>query len=293
MRGTVHLVTADDALRLRPLTEPAIVRGFRGGFAGRLSFEQAEEVLDLGRALLDEEPRTRAQLRAQFARRWPDRDADAMAYAVSYLLPTVQPTPRGVWGRQGRAELAVMTSWLGRELEPAPSIDEVVLRYLAAFGPASVKDAQVWSGLTGLREVMERLAPSLRVFASEAGDDLYDLPDAPRPDPDTPAPPRFLPEYDNVLFSHDDRRRIVDPGRRIPLPPGLGARAGALLLDGRFAGTWKLDADALRVAPFAEPDESTAAELEREGARLAGFLATHGGTLGTDPRPVIATRIGP
>lgn len=285
MRGTVHLVTAGDALRLRPLTEPAIVRGFRGGFGGRLTPEQSDEVLRVGRDLLEQSPRTRAELRERFGERWPDRDADAMAYAVSYLLPTVQPTPRGVWGRPGRAELALLTTWLGRETDVSASIDDVVLRYLAAFGPASVTDAQTWSGLTGLREVMERLAPSLRVFASDAGDDLYDLPDAPRPDRDTPAPPRFLPEYDNVLLSHHDRRRIVDPGRRIPLPPGVGARAGTFLVDGRCAGTWRRDQDDLRVTPFYPFRTTAAPDLEAEGLRLLAFLGCSGSVVISDAAP--------
>ena len=274
MRGTVHLVTSDDLPRLRPLMEPAITRGFRGGFSARLTTEQIGEVIGLGRELLEESPRTRAELREEFGARWPGRDADAMAYAVSYLLPTVQPTPRGVWSRRGRAELALATSWLGCPMEEAPSIDDVVLRYLGAFGPATVRDAQVWSGLTGLREVIERLAPQLRVFTSEEGEELYDLPDAPRPDADTPAPARFLPEYDNVLFSHHDRGRIVDPGRRIPLPPGYGARAGTILIDGRFAGTWLLADGAIRVTPHAALTDAQAAELEREGELLATFLAS-------------------
>jgi hypothetical protein len=272
MRGTVHLVTATDALRLRPLTEPAITRGFRGGFSGRLTAEQEREVLGLGEELLTGAPHTRAELRTRFVERWPDRDADAMAYAVSYLLPTVQPTPRGVWGRKGRAELTLLTAWLGRPLDEHPSIDDIVLRYLGAFGPASVADAQTWSGLTGLREVFDRLEPRLRRFESEHGQPLYDLPDAPRPDADTPVPVRFLPEYDNVLFSHHDRRRIVDPGRRIPLPPGLGAQMGTFLVDGRFAGTWRVERDELRVTPHAPLAQSTAVELEREGQRLRAFL---------------------
>lgn len=279
MRGTVHLVTAADALKLRPLAEPAITRGFRGGFSGRLTAGQEAEVLSLGAELLAEAPLTRAELRARFGERWPDRDADAMAYAVSYLLPTVQPTPRGVWGRKGRAELTLLTTWLGRSLEEHPSIDEVVLRYLRAFGPASVADAQTWSGLTGLREVFDRLAPSLRRFESEHGQPLYDLPDAPRPDADTPAPVRFLPEYDNALFSHHDRRRIVDPGRRIPLPPGMGAQMGTFLVDGRFAGTWRLGSGALRVAPFVTLTGSAAAELTREGQSLLALVGPPDGTV--------------
>jgi hypothetical protein len=276
MRGTVHLVRADDALVLRPLTEPAIVRGFAGGFSGLLTPEHATRVLAFGRELLAEAPRTRAELRRRFRDRWPDQDADAMAYAVSYLLPTMQPTPRGVWGKQGKAELTLLSTWLGREVADDPSIDEVVLRYLRAFGPASVKDVQAWSGLTGLGEVVERLSPVLRSFRSEDGQRLFDDADAARPDADLPVEPRFLPEYDNVLLSHHDRRRIIDDGHRVPLPPGAGARAGTFLLDGFFRGTWKIDGDAIQVAPHARLDDEALAEIVREAERLAGFLGVQG-----------------
>ena len=272
MRGTVHLTTADDALRLRPLTEPAIVRGFAGGFSGKLTPEQTEAVLGLGRQLLEEQPRTRVELREEFDRRWPQWDAEAMSYAVSYLLPTVQPTPRGLWGQRGRAELALMPTWLGRELESSPSIDDIVLRYLRAFGPASVLDAQAWSGLTRLREVFDRLAGQLIVFRSDQGQELFDLPDAPRPEADVEAPARFLPEYDNLLFSHHDRTRVTDQGRQIPLPPGVGARAGTFLVDGRFSGTWVLADERLNVTPHAPLPDADAAALVQEGERLLEFL---------------------
>lgn len=269
-RGTVHLVTAEDALGLRPLVEPAIERGFQAGFTRRLAPEEAGRAVDLGRALLEAGPRTRVELREEFGREFPELDADAMAYAVSYLLPTVQPTPRGLWGRRDAARLTLLPAWLGRPLAAA-SIDDVVRRYLGAFGPASVADVQTWSGLTRLGEVLERLRPELRVFASDDGRELFDLPDAPRPDADLPVPPRFLPEYDNVLFSHADRRRILDPGVRVPLPPGYGARAGTVLVDGRFRGTWRLDGDTLRVRPLKVwPGET--GPLAEEAAPLAAFL---------------------
>lgn len=276
MRGTVHVVTADDALQLRPLTEPAIVRGFRGGFRRLITVEQEAEVTAWGRQLLAEQPRTRVELRGLFRERWPEIDADAMAYAVSYLLPTVQPTPRGLWGMpQGQAQLALLDSWVGRPLDATPSIDDVVLRYLAAFGPATVNDAQTWSGLTGLREVFDRLAPQLTIFSSEKGQVLYDLPEAPRPDAEHPVPPRFLPEYDNVFFSHRDRGRIIDSAQRVPLPPGVGARSGTFLSDGYFRGTWSLEGESLRIRPHGELGAAVSALVE-EGERLAAFLGASG-----------------
>jgi hypothetical protein len=153
-----------------------------------------------------------------------------------------------------------------------------VLRFLAAFGPATVRDAQAWSGLTRLREVTERLRNQLRTFRDARGAELFDLPDAPRPDPDTPAPPRFLPEYDNVLLSHADRTRIIAGRRAVPLPPGLGATTGTLLVDGFWRATWKLmrsrsGAVTLRVEPFTELSAQEVAAVTAEGNGLLAFMA--------------------
>jgi hypothetical protein len=152
----------------------------------------------------------------------------------------------------------------------------VVLRYLGAFGPATVQDLQTWSGLTGLREVLERLRPRLRTFRDEHGRALFDLPDAPLPDPETPAPPRFLPEYDNVLLSHADRSRIVDEDlrRRFVAENGI---LSTVLVDGFVQATWKIVRQrreaTLRVQllrPLTKQDRLAIAE---EGARLLRFLA--------------------
>ena len=164
----------------------------------------------------------------------------ALSSALGYLSPLVQVTPRGVWGRTAAPARTTMEAWLGRPLEANPSLESLVLRYLAAFGPATVMDAQAWSGLTRLGVVFDGLRPRLRTFRDEAGRELFDLPDAPRPEPDTPAPVRFLPEYDNVLLGHADRSRIIPAGRSIPLPPGNGAQMGTILLDGVLAGTWRI-----------------------------------------------------
>jgi hypothetical protein len=154
--------------------------------------------------------------------------------------------------------------------------DDLVLRYLAAYGPATVMDVQTWSGLTRLSEVTERLRPRLRTFRTEQGGEVFDLPDAPRPDPDTPAPPRFLPAYDNVLLSLADRSRLIPDGRPVPLPPGHGARSGTLLVDGLFRGTWKItrhqDNATVHVEPFVPlPDEGAIIE---EARRLLDFAAS-------------------
>src|SRR2546421_10529673 len=209
-----------------------------------------------------------------------------MAFAVNVLVPVVQVPPRGIWGASGPAALAPLESWLGAPLDPKPSGDALLLRYLGAFGPATVKDAQMWSGLTRLREVADRLRPRLRTFRDESGAELFDLPDAPRPDPETPAPPRFLPEYDNLLLSHADRSRVIPDGRPVPLPPGNGGNTGTLLVDGDFRATWTIaraDGSAtLTVEPFVRLPRRDATAVTREGARLLAL---------TDPDAVADVRI--
>jgi hypothetical protein len=158
-------------------------------------------------------------------------------------------------------------------------LEQLVLRYLAAFGPASVADAQAWSGLTRLREVTERLGRRLRTFAGPDGADLLDVPDAPRPDPDGPASPRFLPEYDNLLLSYADRRRVIPHRRPVPLPPGHGATGGTLLVDGLWQADWKIIQDVLEIEPFIPLSPAGRDAIAAEGQRLLGFAA-----------PVIAVR---
>ena len=181
MRGTIHLVTARDCLALRPAIQAVTerVHWTASPFGKRLGDADPKEVVAAGRKFLEGAPRTRAQIRDHLAERWPDRDAEAMAHTVTYLLPVVQIPPRGLWSRSGRATLATVESWLGRPLDGDPAPDRAVLRYLGAFGPASVKDVAMWSGFTRVREVVERLRGGLRTFRDENGVELFDLPDAP------------------------------------------------------------------------------------------------------------------
>ncbi len=265
MRGTIHLVTAEDCLVLRPLSQPVLDKEL----ARHREYGPALRGVDLGpplayaRELLAERPRTGAQLRAAFAERFPDLDPGALAYACRNHLAFIQVPPRGVWGRSGPVTSTTAEAWLGRPVDPDPSIDDVVLRYLHAFGPASVADAGTWSRFTGLREVFERLRPRLLVFRDERGRELFDLPDAPRPDPDTPAPPRFLPEYDNVLLSHEDRSRFASVPFAAP-----GPVHGTVLLDGFVCGTWSRDGSTLTVTHTGSATE----ELEAEGLQLLRFF---------------------
>jgi hypothetical protein len=245
MRATLHLVTADDCLLLRPLTQPVLEAELRRhrDFAPALEGVDLSSPLAFGRSVLEERPRNNRELRVAFAERFPDHDAAALAYACRCLLPLVQVPPRGVWGQNSEVRVTTAESWLGRPLAVAPSLDEVVLRYIGAFGPASVADVTTWSRLTGLRDVVERLRPQLREFRDENGRVLFDLPDAARPDADTLAPPRFLPEYDNVLLSHADRTRFISDERRSKLWTASGPIRGSVLHDGLWVATWRTEHD--------------------------------------------------
>ncbi|MFF3462467.1 winged helix DNA-binding domain-containing protein [Streptomyces sp. NPDC001984] len=270
LRSTIHTHTADDCLTLRPLVQPARDReltNFRAGLAG----VDLDRLAALARELVEAEPRTMRQLREALLAEWPDADPQSLAVAARCKLPLVQVTPRGLWGRSGQVALTTAEHWLGRSAEPAPAPDATVLRYLAAFGPASVKDMQTWAGLTRLRDAFERLRPRLVTFRAPDGTELFDLPDAPRPDPDTPAPPRFLPEFDNLLLSHADRTRVVPPEYWGRTWQGNQAHR-ALLVDGFLAGVWKLAEDAMVIEVFGGLTRDRCAEVAEEGERMLAVL---------------------
>jgi hypothetical protein len=277
MRATIHLVSAGDCLFLRPLLQPVPARAFKGQFGGRVDGIDRDALLAAGRELVEERPRTRAELRDELGALWPEHDAEALALAITFLVPLVQVTPRGLWGRSGQATWTTIEAWLGRPLDPEPSLDELVLRYLAAFGPATAMDIQAWCGLTRLREVTDRLAPQLLTFRSEDGRELLDVPDAARPDPDTPAPPRFLPEYDNIALAHADRVHIVDGSHGYAAVAGSGGWRGSLLVDGWARALWRLtvakETATLRIEVFAPVPKHAHADIGAEGERLIAFLA--------------------
>ncbi|MEY9214617.1 AlkZ family DNA glycosylase [Thermobifida halotolerans] len=276
MRSTLHLVTADDCLWLRPLVQPMIERGFRSVYGRNLAGVDPADLAAAGRALVEERPRTFSELGRELARRWPDHDPAALAQAIRAFVPLVQLPPRGVWGRSGRAVHTSAEAWTGRSPGTAAAPERLVLRYLAAFGPATVRDVQTWCGLTRLGEVVDRLRPRLAVFRGEDGAELFDLPDAPRPDPDTPAPVRFLYDFDNLLRSHADRRRVltVDLGA---FTPRNGIAPHTVLVDGVVTALWAATTGenrtaALTVRPLRALSAAEEEEVAAEGGRLLAFL---------------------
>lgn len=282
MRGTVHLVTAADCLALRPVLQAMLDRGLQHAFGKQLRGLDLTAVAAAGRHLVEEKPRGIAELGHLLVRRWPDHDRLALANVIRTALPLVQVPPRAVWGKSGQTTVTTAQTWLGRSLAADTTPDAMVLRYFRAFGPATIADAQKWSGLTRLREVVERLRPGLRAFRDENGAELYDLADAPRPDPDTPAPVRFLPEFDNLLLSYADGNRIMAAADRPALFTINGIIRSAVLVDGLAQGVWKITTTkqtatkrtaTLEIEPFRRLSTTHRTAIETEGARLLAFAA--------------------
>jgi hypothetical protein len=289
MRATVHLVTTDDAVSWQRLVGPVSARTVQSAFGKRLAGIDLDALTAKALELLDASALSTAELGQQLAQHFPGYDADALAYGARGRLALIHVPPRGKWNASAPTRQTTFSAFLGREPEPEPSPDGMFLRYLAAFGPASVQDAQAWSGLTRLSEVADRLAPRLAAFRDPEGRLLYDLPDAPRPSEFVAAPVRFLPEYDNVFFGFADRTRFVPDLRKPPIPPGNGARTGTLFVDGEWGGTWKITLPnpsrasagsggrvVLAVSLFQKVGPGDQEAIEHEGCDLARFIAGDG-----------------
>lgn len=277
MRATIHMASARDARELWPLAQPVLERNLMTGspFGRNLKGLDMDALLAEGRALIEETPRSTAELKALLGERWPETDGASMAYAVNHLLPVVQVTPRGLWVESSQTRWTTIAAWLGEPINAEPSRESLVLRYLAAFGPASVADMQNWSGLTRMKEVFAALRPRLVTFRNEGGKELFDLPDAPRPDPATPAPVRFLPVYDNVLLGHADRSRFFATDTIFPEGAGGARDVGTILVDGFVRGIWQITREkqvaTLNIQVFEGMPDDDLPAVREEGDRLLEF----------------------
>jgi hypothetical protein len=271
-RTTLHLLTAEDALAIAPLTEEVHRRTFENTpFAKSLVGVDREAVIAAAREALEARPMSPGDLGKHLATSWPDRDPPSLAYLARYTLPLAQVPPRGLWQRTSRTVNTTLEAWTGRATR-ATSVDELVLRYLRALGPASSADIRTWSWFTGVREVVERLRPQLRVYRDESGRELLDVPDGVFASADVPAPVRFLPQYDNVFLSHDDRSRI---NGELAWGIDFGWK-GPILIDGGISGAWRVGRSGKTASMTIEVGRRLTAEerrdVEAEGERLAAFL---------------------
>nr|WP_246326176.1 winged helix DNA-binding domain-containing protein [Actinomycetospora corticicola] len=270
MRRTVHLVTAGDALAWR-LRHGALLRQrLLGVYRAELTdidldalAVEAAELFAAGEPSMPDVGRTLAE-------RYPDAGHRALGEAAITEVPVVQTPPRGLFGTTAGARYALLATWLGTEphLLSGRVDAELVRRYLAAYGPAASADLRAWCGLAGLPAAVAAVRDELVSFRDERGRELLDLPDAPRPDPDTPAPVRFLPAFDNAVLGYDDRSRIIDDAHRLLSVAGKRF----VLLDGRVAATWTVAGGVLVVEPLRRFTRADRSAVTEEGRALAGFL---------------------
>ncbi|MFE9423791.1 winged helix DNA-binding domain-containing protein [Kitasatospora sp. NPDC006697] len=280
-RATIHLVTAEDCLRLRPLFRPVLEQNLRGSRGRLLAGLDLDALTDRGRALVEEQPRTFQELGELLGAAHPDRDPAALAQVLRARLALVQVPPRGLWRTGGAAAHTTAEQWLGRPLDSGADQEavreELALRYLAAFGPATAADLQKWSGLTRMAPVLTRLRDRLAEFRDERGRVLHDLPDAPRPDAGTAVPVRLVAPFDNLLLSHADRSRVLAEEHRTRVMTVNGLVAGTVLVDGFVAGTWQVvrerDRAAAVLRPFAALGRADRAAAGVEAERLLDFAA--------------------
>ncbi|MBP2188890.1 winged helix DNA-binding domain-containing protein [Nocardia goodfellowii] len=277
MRGTIHLVTPPDALRIAPHIQPELEKvPFRKGFNyGAMVGLDPDEVRKHGEAVLGEEPMSAADLRARAAELYPDRDPGAVLQTWLYQLPVLQTPPRGKWKDNSRPVWSRVEPWLGAPLDPAYPLAELLIRYLRAFGPATTMDMQTWSKFTGIKKAVDQLGDRVRTYTDDRGRTLYDLADADLADPDLPAPVRLLGWYDNAVLSHQDRTRIVPDGNA-PHLRAFAAAVSPVLLDGYLCGLYKVFPKAgvarLRVSPTRPWSRAERAEVEAEALALLAFL---------------------
>ena len=274
MRGTIHLMAAADFLAFRSCLQDGLDAGLHAILrerAGTIDFPR----LRAAALAYFRSPHNFEDARAHLARAFPGGDVRALGYAARLGVPLVQVPGGDAWSFPARAGFVSAETWLGKPVTPAAPLDRLVLRYLAAYGPATAKDAQAWLGVAGLDAVFEALSSKLARIDAGKGKPLYDLPDAPRPDADTPAPVRFLPEWDSAIVTRADERFVARAHRPRVFLPGLRV-AALVLVDGVAAATWKIAATSrkatLQVEAFGKWTAAIRREVESEGQALLRFV---------------------
>jgi hypothetical protein len=278
MRGTLHLMSAADYATYRMTLQPLLTRSL-GLLGSRAEGLDEEVVLPVAQSLLRERPRTFGDLRTALIEAFPGVNDRALGFTVRMQLPLLMIPTDERWGFPADSRFGLAEDWLPIPISTEASREALTLRFLAAFGPATTADVQQWTGLAGMKPVLEALQTKRAVctFRDERGRTLFDLPDAPRPPDETPAPPRFLPEFDNLVLSHADRTRVLpDEYRQQVLGSKNGRIPATILVNGFVAGTWRVERKrqvaTLVITPFARLSRHDADALTAEGDRLVRFM---------------------
>ena len=273
MRGTVHLLVADDALTLRQWTAPVHEREIKiSQSIGPARDVDREAFLDALSALLDDGPQPQKALGSALAERFPDVPATQLGQLARSAAPLVQCPPRGTWQGTGGVVYQYVDRWLGRP-PVDPDVEEIVRRYLRAFGPATAADVTAWSGVTRLVPVVKAM-DDLVTHEDEQGKPLYDLPGLEPADEDTPAPVRLLGQYDNVWLSHAGKDRVTTPESRKIWMGVNGGMASTLFADGMLVGLWRVtDGRVELLSTIRTLTKQEKSELDDEITRVNELLA--------------------
>lgn len=269
MRATLHVAGRKQYAALRPVLDDVMTRAMTGALKGRDQGLDLDKVLPAAQKLLDKRPRTFNELRAELSDRFPKVNERALGYAVRTQLPLAMVPGDDDWAFPRDAEFAPAKVRLRK-----PDPRALVLAHLAAFGPATAADVQRWSGVQGIKQVLEGMREQLVTFEA-GGRELFDLPDAPRPGADVEAPPRFLPDFDSLVLAHDDRTRII-ADRHKPKIASKNLRIPAMVLwDGFATATWRLErrrgVATVAMKPFGKLPAGAKKRLEPEALALAAF----------------------
>jgi Winged helix DNA-binding domain len=267
MRGTIHLMTAADFLKFRQCLQPSLDAGLQAVLRERADALDLPPLLAVARAYFAK-PHNFEDARDHLVSKFPRGDERAMGYAARIGVPLVQVPSADAWAYPAQSDFVSADAWLGKPVAPCGSAGPLVLRYLAAYGPSTVKDAQAWTGLANLEPVFASLGATLVTLPGPSGKPLYDLPDAPRPAADTPAPVRFLPEWDSVIVTRADERIVAKADRPRVFLPGLRV-AALVLVDGMATASWKVSATSKKATLQIETFKPWPAARRREVAAEA------------------------
>ncbi|MFC4783628.1 winged helix DNA-binding domain-containing protein [Nocardioides sp. MAHUQ-72] len=273
MRGTIHLLTPEDALALRPWVQPVMDRSIRSNQAVRAVSHLDREAFGRAvEAVLADGPLAQKDLGPALERHFPGLPATALAQLARVAAPLVQLPPRGKWKQPGGVVYDHVERWTGAASARADPAD-VVRRYLRAFGPGTAADVTAWSGVTGLTGVLRGMADLVR-HQDEAGRPLYDVPNAEPADEDAHAPVRLLGTYDNLWLSHAGRDRVTTPENRRRWMGTNGGTGHTVFVDGMLEGLWRVADGRVEVIElFRDLTRAERDELDAEIASVEALLA--------------------
>jgi hypothetical protein len=278
LRGTLHLLTAANYLQLRATLQPVLTSALDGIVKQRGARVDVPRLVEAARALMLERPCSFAQITTLLTGLVPDGDPGAMRYAVRTHLPMVQVPNQKGWSYPGNPQFTLADAWLGTTVPTSERRPDLVKCYLAAFGPATVKDMETWSYLKDLQPVFDTLRSELVVYRSEPGrrSEVFDLPDSPIADEEAPVAVRFLPEFDNLLLAHQDRTRVVPRAYRSKVYLSGLRVAATVLIDGFVAATWITErvkqTASIIISPLEPLGKAVRAQLTDEAEQLVRFV---------------------